>query len=77
MSELAERVRIRDALLARKTVVIGLLVLGCIAFAAICAPLLSPISPTKLAIAHRLRLPYAGSGFGTDDFGRDVFTRVL
>jgi peptide/nickel transport system permease protein len=77
MSAVTERARLRDALLARKTVVVGMAVLACIALAAILAPVLSPYSPTKLSIAHRLRPPSGTAWFGTDDFGRDVFTRVL
>ncbi len=77
MAGQAERVRIGDALLARKTAVVGLAVLVCITLAAILAPALSPYSPTQLAIAHRLRPPSAEWWFGTDDFGRDIFTRVL
>lgn len=77
MTAMTERTHIRDALLARKTVVIGMAVLACIALAAILAPVLSPYSPTKLSIAHRLRPPSDAAWFGTDDFGRDVFTRVL
>ena len=77
MSASAERLRITDALLSRKTAVVGLAVFLVIAGAAIFAPVLSSHSPTHLAISHRLRPPSGEAWFGTDDFGRDIFARVL
>ncbi|HUZ65091.1 MAG TPA: ABC transporter permease [Acetobacteraceae bacterium] len=77
MTDREQRTRRLDALLARKTVLIGGAVLLVIALAAALAPLLSAYSPTQLAIAQRLHPPSARHWFGTDDFGRDIFTRVL
>lgn len=64
------------ALLRRKPVVAGLAVLLIIIALAIFAPMLSPYSPTKLSLASRLRPPSGVNLLGTDDFGRDVFTRA-
>ncbi len=64
------------ALLRRKPVVAGLAVLLIIVALAIFAPMLSPYSPTKLSLASRLRPPSGVNLLGTDDFGRDVFTRA-
>lgn len=64
------------ALLRRKPVVAGLAVLLVIVALAIFAPMLSPYSPTKLSLASRLRPPSGVNLLGTDDFGRDVFTRA-
>ncbi len=61
----------------KRTVFIGLGLLALVAAAAIAAPWITPLSPTRIAIASRLRPPSARFWFGTDDFGRDVFTRVL
>ena len=61
----------------RRTVYIGLALLALVAIAAACAPWLTPYAPSRIAIANRLRPPSARWWFGTDDFGRDVFTRVL
>jgi peptide/nickel transport system permease protein len=44
---------------------------------AILAPLVAPYGPLQQDIVHRLEGPQAGHLFGTDDLGRDVFTRVL
>ena len=39
--------------------------------------LLAPVAPSKQNLAQRLHPPSAQSYFGTDDFGRDIFSRVL
>jgi peptide/nickel transport system permease protein len=53
-------------------VVVALMVL-----AAICAPLIAPIDPLFLDPLRRLRAPDATNWFGTDQFGRDVLSRVV
>ncbi|MBZ9799480.1 ABC transporter permease [Mesorhizobium sp. ES1-4] len=64
-------------LLGRPTAAVGLAVLVIIAVMAILAPIIAPYSPTKLSIAARLHAPDLQHLFGTDDLGRDVFTRML
>ncbi|PRH85701.1 peptide ABC transporter permease [Labrys okinawensis] len=64
-------------LIRRPTSFIGLAVLTVIALAAILAPLVAPYSPTKLSVANRLNGPSLAHLFGTDDLGRDIFTRML
>jgi peptide/nickel transport system permease protein len=64
-------------LLRRKAVLAGVVILGVITLAAIFAPFLSPYSPGKLSLAARLQAPSGLHVFGTDDFGRDIFTRLL
>lgn len=64
-------------LIMRRTSLIGIVILGIIAAAAILAPLIAPYSPSKLSIANRLHAPSLQFLFGTDDLGRDVFTRML
>jgi len=44
---------------------------------AIAAPWISPYDPLKQNVYHRLIGPEAGHLFGTDEFGRDVLSRVL
>jgi len=46
-------------------------------FAAVFAPLLTPYDPIKLNIPARFQPPSATHLFGTDQYGRDVFTRVI
>lgn len=64
-------------LVSRKTVLASLLVLALLVAAALLAPWISPHDPMKLSIMNRLLAPGAAHWFGTDDFGRDVFSRVV
>jgi len=61
-----------------KGAVVGLFVLVILVLAAIFAEWISPYSRgIEMNIAERLQPPSAQHLFGTDNFGRDVFTRVL
>ncbi|MBF9231942.1 ABC transporter permease [Microvirga alba] len=64
-------------LVSRKTVLIGILALFAVAFVAILAPVLAPYAPNKLSVVNRLKPPSATFWFGTDEFGRDVFSRTI
>ena len=60
----------------------GVSVLGatllCVAVAAaLVGPLLATSSPTTIAIPERFQAPTSAHWFGTDQFGRDVLSRVL
>ncbi|HEY8576934.1 MAG TPA: ABC transporter permease [Devosia sp.] len=61
----------------RPTAFVGLLIILTIAVLSILAPWIAPYSPIKLSVANRLNGPSLEHFFGTDDMGRDVFTRVL
>ncbi|WP_087005926.1 ABC transporter permease [Rhizobium sullae] len=63
--------------LKRKTVAFGVLVLTIFVLLAIFAPWLTPYSPSKLSIVNRLKPPSEIFFFGTDEFGRDVFSRTI
>lgn len=52
------------------------IVLGFILMA-IFAPLLAPYDPIKTNLPERLRAPSKDHLFGTDQFGRDIFSRVI
>jgi ABC-type dipeptide/oligopeptide/nickel transport system permease subunit len=60
-----------------KAAVAGLVILVLLIAAAILAPLLTPYSPSRGDFATTLLPPGPGHIFGTDEQGRDVFTRVL
>ena len=47
------------------------------ALTAIGAPWLAPYDPVKQRVAERLTRPSVGHPFGTDDFGRDVLSRLI
>lgn len=64
-------------ILQRKTLAIGLGVILVIALLALLAPLIAPYSPSKLSIVNRLKPPSGQWFFGTDEFGRDVFSRTI
>ncbi|MER8580634.1 ABC transporter permease [Mesorhizobium sp. M1423] len=64
-------------LMTRPTAAVGIAVLIAIVLAAILAPVIAPYAPTKLSIASRLHPPSLDHLFGTDDLGRDIFTRML
>ncbi|MCS6847934.1 MAG: ABC transporter permease [Anaerolineae bacterium] len=44
---------------------------------ALLAPLIAPYSPTAQRVTNRLKPPSAQHVFGTDELGRDIFSRVL
>jgi len=46
-------------------------------FSAVFAPYLSPHDSRRIDVSIRLQGPTSAHIFGTDDFGRDVFSRVL
>jgi peptide/nickel transport system permease protein len=55
---------------------IGASVLLIMVLLAVFAPIITSYDPTQITPALRLRPPDADHWFGTDDFGRDVFTRI-
>lgn len=56
---------------------VGGIILGVIILAAIFAPVLTPYSPTVIDGANKFQAPSASHWFGTDEVGRDIFTRIL
>jgi peptide/nickel transport system permease protein len=64
-------------LFRRKMVLIGAAVLVLMVVAAVAAPWISPYDPMALKVLDRLQSPRATHWFGTDELGRDVFSRVV
>jgi peptide/nickel transport system permease protein len=62
---------------ANTALIVGVLVVGTWVFVAAFAPWLAPHSPMDLDVMNRLQPPQAGHWFGTDEAGRDNFSRVL
>lgn len=56
---------------------VGLACLLLFVVAALLAPWIAPYDPLRQAIAERLQGPSATHWLGTDQFGRDIFSRVL
>ncbi len=67
----------RWKVLRRPTVAFGTAILLIIVLAALLAPLVAPYDPNGLDILGRLQTPSAVHPMGTDDLGRDVWSRVL
>jgi peptide/nickel transport system permease protein len=61
----------------RPMVAVALLILGLIAIAAVGSGWLPLPAPTKMDLTHRLAAPGGAHLFGTDNFGRDVLSRVI
>lgn len=55
----------------------GLVCLALVVAASVAAPLLTRYTPTQQSFARRLQGPSATHFLGTDQFGRDIYTRVL
>ncbi len=72
----APRLGIR--LLARNpNMSIGLLILGVMGVVAIFAPFIDRYDPLRLAVEDRLMSPNSEHWFGTDSFGRDLYSRTV
>lgn len=57
--------------------VVGLLILLMLILAIAIGPWITPYTPTKLDILHKLEGPTFSHWLGTDAFGRDVLTRIM
>jgi ABC-type dipeptide/oligopeptide/nickel transport system permease subunit len=56
---------------------LGLAIVLLLCLSALAAPLLSPYNPDVQALTRRLQPPSGANPFGTDEFGRDILSRVL
>ncbi len=56
---------------------LGAVLLALIIVGAVFAPLMGTIDPTALAPSNRLKPPTAQNWLGTDQFGRDVWSRLV
>jgi len=65
------------ALVATPTGAIGLGIVAVLVFAAVAAALIAPFDPLRMGAGPRLQPPSLDYWFGTDDFGRDVFSRIV
>ena len=68
---------ITKAFAENKIALVGAIILIILIFVAILAPLLAPFSPDYMDPSNRLKAPSKVNYFGTDRFGRDLFTRVI
>lgn len=74
------RTRLRatmDTLLRNRLAVVGLVILALLVLAAVIGPSVIPYKINEIDIVNRLTGPSSAHWFGTDELGRDVFSRVV
>ena len=64
-------------LFRRKLVLVAAILLLAIVVLAVFAPWVAPFSPTGMKVSQRLRPPGMVNWFGTDEFGRDILSRII
>jgi peptide/nickel transport system permease protein len=64
-------------LFRRKLVLAGAAILVVVTLLALFAPWITPYGPMAMKISDRLQSPRLAHWFGTDELGRDVFSRVI
>ena len=64
-------------LFGNRAMLFGAIILLVVILAAILAPWIAPYAPNKLSIVNKLKGPSAAHIFGTDEFGRDIFSRAI
>lgn len=60
-----------------RTALIGCLIILGFCFVALFAPLIAPFDPTEQHILDSLKAPNATYWLGTDEYGRDLFSRMI
>jgi peptide/nickel transport system permease protein len=60
-----------------RTFVIGAVIVGAWLVAGVAAPAIAPQSPVDVDVMNRLQAPGQGHLFGTDEAGRDNFSRIV
>ncbi len=71
------RFRIVRKLARHRSFSIGFVIMAVMLIIAIAAPYITGLDPTAMKIRMRFRPPQSAYWFGTDQFGRDLLTRVL
>src|SRR5438477_282137 len=64
-------------LFRRKLVLAGAAILIVVTLLALFAPWITPYGPMAMKISDRMQSPRVAHWFGTDELGRDVFSRVV
>ena len=68
---------LRHPLLRNPLGAAGILLIALIVFVALVAPLIAPYSPVAQDLTQRLLPPGPAHLFGTDELGRDIFSRIV
>ncbi len=64
-------------LFGNRAILFGAVILLVVVLAALLAPWVAPYAPNKLSIVNKLKGPSLAHVFGTDEFGRDIFSRAI
>ena len=64
-------------LLQQPLACVGVLLLLSFVLLAFFAPIVAPVNPATIDLVHRLSSPGSAHLFGTDELGRDVYSRVI
>ncbi|WP_310016000.1 ABC transporter permease [Brucella pseudogrignonensis] len=64
-------------LFGNRAIALGVVILLAVILAALLAPWVAPYAPNKLSIVNKLQGPSWSHFFGTDEFGRDIFSRAI
>ena len=67
----------KERFLSNSNLILGLLVFGVIVLSALIIPVITGIDPNGMDVVNRLKPPSIEHPFGTDEFGRDLMTRIL
>lgn len=67
----------KEKILASPALVIGTVGFAVILLLAILVPFFNPVDPDSMDVVNRLQPPGKGYLLGTDEFGRDLFIRVM
>ena len=70
-------VTVLKSLSRNKMAILGLVILILLTLMAIFAPYIAPYDYAQQDLAHQFQAPSAEHWFGTDEFGRDVFSRIV
>lgn len=66
-----------QVLMGQRLALTGLVIIVFFLLMAIIGPMLAPYTPTEMNPTASRQAPSADHWFGTDEFGRDIFTRLL
>jgi len=64
-------------ILRNRLAAVGLIIVLCVSLTALLAPYLATHDPYQMNLADRLTRPSAAHWLGTDNYGRDIFTRLV
>ena len=65
------------AMIQRRTVLVAMVILSIVALAALLAPWVALADPGALAVRNRLTAPGAEYWLGSDEYGRDILSRLI